>query len=187
MISAMNPPSRPGAMTDTRGIRIACLAIALLAAGALWPGAARACSCMWAAGGFLGVAPNAEIIVRARVVDYHGRNRKVDLAMDVEVAEVLKGCAAAGKIRIWGDNGALCRPYVSAFPRGTEWIFAIRPLRGSREPEADRAGEFYIPGCGAYWLRVDDVRARGHIRGGAPGMPEQVETLDALRAALKPR
>jgi hypothetical protein len=141
---------------------------------------------MWA-GGFLSVAPDAEIIVRARVVDYHGRNRKVDLAMDVEVVEVWKGGAVARRIRIWGDNGALCRPYVSGFPRGTEWLLAIRPLGGSREHDAHRSGEFYIPGCGAYWLKVEDGRARGYIRGGAPGSLEQVATLDAVRAALTSR
>jgi hypothetical protein len=172
-------------MVDTQR-RIAFLAVALLAACALWPGAARACSCMWA-GGFLAVAPKAEVVVRARVVDYHGRNRKVDLAMDVEVTEVLKGANVPTQLRIWGDNGALCRPYVSGFPRGTEWILAIRPLEGSREHDVPRVGDFYIPGCGAYWLKVEDGRARGHIRGGAPGAPEEAETLDAIRAALKLR
>jgi hypothetical protein len=161
-------------------------ACALVAASAFSASAASACTCLWA-GGFLTVAPGAEVIVRARVVDYHGRNRKVDLAMDVDVAEVWKGRALAGRIRIWGDNGALCRPYVSAFPRGTEWLLAIRPLGGSREHDSHRSGEFYIPGCGAYWLRVEDSRARGYIRGGAPGSPEQVEMLDAVRAALPSR
>ena len=133
------------------------------------------------------MAPNAGAVVRARVVDYHGRNRKVDLAMDVEIMEVLKGGALPRRIRIWGDNGALCRPYVSGFPRGTEWIFAIRPLAGSREYDAHHARDFYLPGCGAYWLKVDGGQARGHIRGGVPGTPDEAETLDAVRAALKAR
>jgi hypothetical protein len=163
-------------------------AVVSIAALTSVPGAAHACSCMWA-GGFLAVAPKAELIVRARVVEYHGRNRKVDLAMDIEVLEVLKGTSmpARATLRVWGDNGALCRPYVSAFARGTEWIFAIRPLAASREPEAARGGDFYIPGCGAYWLRVDADRARGHIHGGAPGTPAQEESLETIRQALGPR
>jgi hypothetical protein len=175
-------------MSTTRPAHIVFLMQALLiAAIAFTPSSARACSCMWG-GGFLAVAPNAETVVRARVIDYHGRNRKVDLAMDVEVVEVLKGGALPAKtIRIWGDNGALCRPYVSSFPRGTEWVFAIRPLRGSRELEAERANDFYIPGCGAYWLRVIDERVRGHIRGGAPGTPEHEEALVDLRRVLGAR
>ena len=144
---------------------------------------ASACTCMWA-GGFLKVAPGAEVIVRVRVRDYHGQARKVHLAMDAVVLERLKGSPKADDIRIWGDNGILCRPYVSAFPRGTEWILAIRPLSGPYGDEAGRAGDYYIPGCGAYWLRVNRDRVTGHIRDGAPGRAEQELSLDALRAAL---
>jgi len=159
------------------------LAVALfMAMLAAHPSAVFACSCMWA-GGFLTVAPNAEIVVHVRVRDYHGRNRKVDLAMDVLVLERLKGPPIARDIRIWGDNGALCRPYVSAFPRGSEWILAIRPQAAEMPGRSD----YYIPGCGAYWLKVENGRVRGHIRAGAPGMPEQEEPLESLRHALGAR
>ena len=178
-----------GAVPVTRGLaRVATRGLALFALTAALAMArespASACTCMWA-GGFLEVAPGAEVIVRVR--GYHGQNRKVHLAMDVVVLERLKGSPAADDIRIWGDNGALCRPYVSAFPPGTEWILAIRPSRdlGLRGPE--RAGDYYIPGCGAYWLRVNGERVTGHVRDGAPGRPGQEVSLDALRAALKPR
>jgi len=146
------------------------------------PSAVYACSCMWA-GGFLTVAPNAEIIVHVRVRDYHGRNRRVDLAMDVIVLERLKGPPIARDIRIWGDSGALCRPYVSAFPRGSEWILAIRP----QAAEAPGRSDYYIPGCGAYWLKVENGRVRGHIHAGAPGTPEQEEPLESIRQALGAR
>jgi len=166
-----------------RGLALVALVAVLAMAG---QSPAHACSCMWA-GGFLKVAPGAEVIVRVRVRDYHGRNRKVDLAMDAVVLERLKGGPAADDIRIWGDNGALCRPYVSAFPRGTEWILALRPLRGPYRPDSGREGDYYLPGCGAYWLRVSGERVTGHIRAGARGTREQEETLDAIRAALRGR
>jgi hypothetical protein len=162
--------------------RAICAIAALTAALAALPGAALACTCMWA-GGFLTVAPNAEIIVHVRVRDYHGRNRKVDLAMDVVVLERLKGPPIARDIRIWGDNGALCRPYVSGFARGSEWILAIRP----QSAEAPGRADYYIPGCGAYWLKVENGRVRGHIRTGAPGTPEQEEPLETFRQTLGAR
>jgi hypothetical protein len=118
-----------------------------------------------------------------RVRDYHGRNRKVDLAMDAEVLERLKGGPLARDIRIWGDDGALCRPYVRGFPRGSEWILAIRPLAAEMPGRPD----YFIPGCGAYWLKVDNGRVRGHISAGAPGLPEQDLSLDAVRRALAGR
>ena len=77
--------------------RLRVLAGALfMACLAAQPSAVLACSCMWA-GGFFTVAPNAEIVVHARVRDYHGQNRKVDLAMDVLVLEQLKGPPVASQ------------------------------------------------------------------------------------------
>ena len=140
---------------------------------------ALACTCMWA-GGFLKVAPGAAIVVHVRVRDYHGQDRNVALAMDVVVLERLKGPPTAREIRIWGDNGMLCRPYVSAFPRGSEWILAIRPQAAEMPGRPD----YYIPGCGAYWLKVENGRVRGHIRAGAPGTQEQEEPLESIRRAL---
>ncbi len=134
------------------------------------PGESAACSCSWA-GPFLRVAGNAPVIVRVRVLDYHGRNREVDLAMDVEVAEVLRGEVAAKQLRIWGDNGALCRPYVSGFPRGTEWILAIGRLQTDRRDPGAAPGDYFINGCGAYWVRVEGDNAAGHIHAGSPGEP----------------
>lgn len=70
------------------------------------------------------------------------RSRGVDRAMEVEVFEVLKGSARGRRLRIWGDDGAQCRPYVSGFTVGTEWIFAVNRLRG---------GDYVISVCGEYW------------------------------------
>jgi len=60
-------------------------------------------------------------------------------------------------IRVWGDDGALCRPYVSAFPRGTRWIFALKRLR---EPAAQ---DYAISICGDFWLEVRGDVAVGRI------------------------
>ncbi len=104
------------------------------------------------------------------------------------MSRLLKSCAARLKrrrIRIWGDNGALCRPYVSGFARGTEWIFAIAPLASTKGDPGSAPGDYSINGCGAYWLRVENGRIRGHITEGSPGNPEQSISLDELRNALK--
>ena len=120
-----------------------------------------------------------QFIVRVRIAEYHGRGGPgTALAMDVAVLEQLKGPALPREIRIWGDNGALCRPYVSQFPLGSEWILAVYPQRREIEGSPD----YVIPGCGAYWLRVEGERVRGQIRPGVP--PEQEDSLDAVRAAV---
>jgi hypothetical protein len=168
-----------GALRAAR--RIAVAAILAIGLGPFAGGPAKACSCMWG-GPFLTVAPHAQIIVRVRIRDYHEHGRgPAPLAMDVAVLEQLKGPEVARDIRIWGDNGALCRPYVSQFPRGTEWILAIHPPRHERPGAAD----YVIPGCGAYWLQVHGDRVKGQIR--TPRTPVEEDSLDAIRAALNPR
>lgn len=136
--------------------------------GVLLAGGCPACSCAWT-GSLLAVAPRADSIVRGKVVAYHGRSRGIDLAMDVEVYEVLKGFVAAKRIRIWGDNGAQCRPYVNSFPAGTEWLFAIRKTSG---------GEYDISVCGEYWARVENAHVSGRLTSlKPPGTADKPETM----------
>ncbi len=113
---------------------------------------------------FLTVAPRAETIIRATVVNYHGKSRGVDLSMDVDVLEVLKGVVASKRIRIWGDNGSQCRPYVSGFPVGTEWVFAISRLRQVGSTPAD----FFVNGCGEYWAKVESSAVLGRLTSPSP-------------------
>jgi hypothetical protein len=147
--------------------------VALLVAFVPSPG--EACSCLWA-GPFLSVAPRVESIVRARVVGYSGN------AMDVEVLEVLKGAERPGRMRIRGDNGIQCRPYVTQFPRGTEWIFAI-----DRNTEEQERGGFAISACGEYWARVEGDTVIGQLsrtRRSAADVPERM-SLSEVRARLR--
>ncbi len=114
------------------------------------PGAALACRCLWA-GPFTKVALGTDLVVLAEVRSYD-RN-----SMDVTVIEVLRGEEERRALRIWGDDGALCRPYVTLFPRGTRWIFALERERtpGSRD--------YAISGCGAFWLEVRGNQAMGSV------------------------
>ena len=160
------------------------VAISVLTALLLAPRPCDACSCAWA-GSFLTVAPGAAAIVRARVTAYHGRSRDIDLAMDVDVVEVMKGVVGSKRIRIWGDNGAQCRPYVSGFPVGTEWLFAIDQLKQIGKP-----GDYFINGCGEYWAKVEGSTAVGRLTSPNPpavsDVPERM-SLDELRSRLRQR
>jgi hypothetical protein len=158
------------------------LAICVVLIPLLLPIPAQACSCIWA-GPFLKVAPGTELIVRAKVLAYHGKSRDVDLAMDVQVLEVLKGTTPSRKIRIWGDDGVMCRPYVKNFPLQTEWVFAIRKLTG----EGSAAGDYFISVCGEYWARVENGGVSGRLSApDPPAVNDKPETmsLTELRARL---
>ena len=144
----------------------------------------EACSCAWA-GPLLRVGPSTELVLRAKVLGYHGRSRGVDLAMDVEVQEVVKGSMKASRLRIWGDNGAQCRPYVTGFPVQTEWIFAISKLIG----EQGRPGDYFINGCGEYWAKVVDGHVIGRLTSPLPpnvsDKPEKIGLKEFRERLLK--
>jgi hypothetical protein len=145
--------------------------LAMLVAALAAPGVALACRCIWA-GPFTKVALATELVVLADVRSYerHG--------MDVAVIEVLKGEEDRRTIRVWGDDGALCRPYVATFPRGTRWVFALQ-----REPGS---GDYAISGCGAFWLAVQGDQAVGRVtateRGASVESVRLASMLDWIRS-----
>lgn len=131
------------------------------------PSPAMACTCHWG-GPFAKVALGQELVVYGEVLDYYRHS------MEVKVLEVLKGKEDRGTIRIWGDNGALCRPYVTSFPIGTRWIFAVSSFpkdMGEDQPPSfwDRflsrssKRDYAISVCGDFWVAVRGERAVGRI------------------------
>ena len=128
---------------------------------------APACKCKHA-GPFLSVVPQTSLVVVGKVVAHQ------DYSMDVAVQQVLSGSAPA-QIRVQGDTGKACRPYVSQFPVGTSWAFALtaaeepsqsQPATGGAAPAGP---EYQLSICGSYWLRVDGNTAHGDIRAGGGG------------------
>jgi hypothetical protein len=131
------------------------------------------CSCIWA-GSFLTVGPQEELIVRGKVLSYRAN------AMDVEVYEAFKGDPKAGMLRVWGDNGILCRPYVTSFPLGSEWVFAVR----SNPETAD--GGYVISACGEYAVRVERDSVSGRLTATkTPNGPPETMSLKEFRTRLQ--
>jgi hypothetical protein len=92
--------------------------------------------------------------------------------MEVEVREVFKGAAQPVKIRIWGDTGALCRPYVTQFPIGTEWVFAV-----SKENPSKSASDYAISVCGDFWIRTEKDSVTGVLVTPERGETAKSETI----------
>jgi hypothetical protein len=121
------------------------------------------------------------VVVLGRVVDHRGNS------MGVRVIEGIKGNAGGRTIRVWGDNGALCRPYVSSFPVGSTWILAVSPTASpegawwTRFLTGRRERAYAISICGDFWLEVRGDRAVGRITAGTPsGRLEWVPLKDML-------
>ena len=111
---------------------------------------ALACDCS-DAGPFLDVARNAPLVARGIVLAH------IDHGLDLEVREVYQGRETRRTIRIWGDNGTMCRQYASGLPDGTEWILALYPAFSDEEfrYKDEKATDYQIVSCGEFSLRVD--------------------------------
>ncbi|MEH2051386.1 hypothetical protein [Nostoc sp.] len=73
-----------------------------------------------------------------------------------------------------------CRPYVTQFPIGTDWVLALsKDLRTEKR-------ELAISGCGEYWLRVDGSNVVGKVTDGSSKAKPEIISLPDFRKLLKP-
>ena len=118
----------------------------LLLALLLLPGIAHACRCATGAP-FEEASQGKPLIIHARVLEYGDVLGDIPTSMTVEVVRVIKGEARGARMKVWGDPGNLCRPYVTRFPIGTEWLLAL-----------DARSAISI--CGVHWQRVGHAPPR---------------------------
>src|SRR6185503_18031891 len=134
---------------------------------------AEACRCDLNGASFEHLAKNATLVVQG-IVDSQASPKG---SIQVSVSRVLKGSLdrAAEPIRVWGDDGKLCRPYVSTFPPGTEWVFVLDNRSFHGFPRQPGPRDYSLSICGAYWLRVEGNRVSGRIRDAAAGETMSVD------------
>lgn len=152
-------------VVESRVKRASALVAAIFGLAGTMVGSASACTCLPLPPGathgapFVAAADSADLVVRVQVVDHVGRRhtkRRIPEAMRVSVLDVYRGKETRRTLRVRGDTGVLCRPYVVDFPRGTEWVLAL-----SRAPE--KHGEYALFSCNENWLLIDGDVVRGYI------------------------
>jgi len=120
----------------------------------------KGCDCDYE-GNFLKVAPRANLIALVKVKNYLSyekiNNELTPMSMEVEIVEVYKGKEVRKNIIIWGDNGVLCRPYISQFDTAKYFIIAL--YKGSEKygQKNEKESDYSISNCGDYWLGVDII------------------------------
>ncbi len=127
---------------------------------------AAQCECAWQ-GPFSWLVEDADYIVLGEVVARRGNS------FDLRVMLSLRGQSGSDMIRIWGERGGdLCRPDVSLFPVGGQWLFALQEISaippGGFNPSTPnisygRPGDYTLSKCGAYWLEHRDGLLSGNI------------------------
>lgn len=97
-----------------------------------------ACSCSFAWNdSFSRTAKNADFVALVKVLSFDeyleegimGHEGKMPYAMTVEVIKKYKGEEQRRKIRILGDSGASCRPYLSVFEINEYYLISPSPLK----------------------------------------------------------
>lgn len=130
----------------------------------------EACSCLWQ-GSFSKIIDQADLIVGGEVIARKGNS--ADLQIEHTFLDRQVNLPEFNSvIRIWGDNGQLCRPDINNYPPGTRWLFALKKIT---EPSPDgfnpntpnishgRRNDYYLSQCGAYWLQLHDNYASGNL------------------------
>jgi hypothetical protein len=111
-------------------------------------------------------APLVALVKVTKYLTFHTfHNEKIPMSMEVEVINKYKGKETRKTLTVWGDNGILCRPFLSYFKEGMYYVIAFDNgnYNGSQNEEKD--SDYSITSCGCYWLSadIDQQTATGDI------------------------
>ena len=119
-----------------------------------------ACDCE-SQGDFFKVASKTKLVALVKITRYLTfdviDDVKTPISMEVEIIEIYKGKESRKKVIVWGDNGFLCRPYLSRFDEGKHYIIAFNETssKPKKSEEIEKPMEYSISICGEYWLNID--------------------------------
>lgn len=100
--------------------------------------------------------------------------------MTVEVIEKYIGSEKRKKIKIWGDNGMLCRPYIANFEIGKYYLIA--PSKISESSDNGVKGDYDLFSCFTDYLTVDFEK---QIAYGEYSKKENQVTLKEFKREIK--
>ena len=87
------------------------------------------------------------------VIDKKGKFKKKWVNSLINDIKKYKGNESKQRIKIWGDNGILCRPYISNFEVGKYYL--ISPLQIKNSSEDGNKGDYDFFACWTDYLTVD--------------------------------
>ena len=128
-------------------------------------------------GPFLNVARNTKLVALVKIKKYltyaEIYAKQEPMSMEVEIIEVFKGSETRKKVTVWGDNGMLCRPYVSKFSKGEYYILALSEGEEGYGHAAEKRTDYHVSSCGTHWLAADKKKqhAQGNIGDAVTQMP----------------
>ena len=118
---------------------------------------AYACDCE-SQGNFYKVSPNSDLVALVKINKYLTFKDIYDsptpMSMEVEILEVFKGAEKRTKIKVWGDVGHLCRPYLNQLSVDSLYVIAFhKGENGYFGHKEETENDYSISNCGEYWLK----------------------------------
>jgi hypothetical protein len=149
---------------------IACIFCFLFTASSAW-----GCDCFYN-GPFTLVYKHADLVALVQVKRYLSftivDNKQVPTLMEVELIKKYKGKESKRTVRVWGDKGNLCRPYLDTFGLAKKFVIAFMSCKALPGLEEEMPQDYYIDACGGYWLSLDEKRSK--LTGDFDGKTKQV-------------
>jgi len=110
---------------------------------------------------FKGVSNGMEFVALVRVIEYsdyldyeiNGYDKKMPFSMTVEKGKKYKGTESRKTIKIWGDDGAQCRPYIANFEVGKHYLIA--PTMIKENSKLGKKDDYDFFSCWTDYLTVD--------------------------------
>lgn len=177
MFSATDLRRPPNAMNHNSAIRVTTAFLRNLTL--LWfalssiPGLAgppQACQCLWQ-GSFSQAQKEADVVLIGEIINRKGNSADLKIHSRFQTRpDVLPDFI--DEIRFWGNNKQLCRPDISEFETGSQWVLALKRIEtvpeGGFNPATPsfsygREGDFYLSKCGANWLRIHEDFVTGNL------------------------
>lgn len=108
------------------------------------------------------VSKNSKFVALVRVISYDdyledeimGYEGKMPYSMTVEVIKKYKGSETKENIKIWGDDGKECRPYIANFKIGNYYLIAPS-LLGETKLKNESETDYDLFSCFTDHLKVD--------------------------------
>jgi hypothetical protein len=122
------------------------------------------CTCKWV-GNFINVSKTSDLVILFKVVSYDDYftlfpqlpDPKRPMSINVEIIEIIRGTETRKSIKIFGDNGFLCRSSIRHLEIGKYYIAALHKTIDYEWDYGiiETKNDFSISACGEYLVNID--------------------------------
>lgn len=110
----------------------------------IWIVQVYACDCIWG-GNFFELVKSSEVVVKVKIIGHEKLENSFNEVLVAKVIKVFKGVNVADTIKLRGDDGRSCSPYVSYFKQNKQYFLQYNK---------DENDIPFLYNCGEYYLTI---------------------------------